>query len=128
MTRVQTQAGIEEKVRDFCQNHPFIVLAIGAGAVALFSGVGLSTESAPKQSTCFSVWDGSATSLVTAVKRDLREPDSFQHIETRYNDTDPNILKVKMEYRAKNGFGGYNNEVAYGQLVKSTCVLFSHKG
>jgi len=61
----------------------------------------------------FSAWDGSHTKLYLLVKNNLKDPDSLEHINTRYikhRDKDGNfnnIITVNMSYRAKNSFGGY---------------------
>jgi len=53
----------------------------------------------------FSAWNGSHTKLVEAVKSSMNDPNSFEHVETKYWDRD-SLLVVKMEYTGKNGFGG----------------------
>jgi hypothetical protein len=62
---------------------------------------------------CFSAWDGSNKDLVQRVKANLRDPSSFEHIETRYVKINGG-LQLTMFYRAKNGFGGMNIEQAKG--------------
>lgn len=54
----------------------------------------------------FSGWDGSHSNLERYVKKNLKDPDSYEHIETRYGDRGDHIY-VLMKYRAKNSFGGY---------------------
>jgi hypothetical protein len=54
----------------------------------------------------FSAWDGSCRPLVAAVKTNLKDPGSFEHIKTgfyRVND----VVHVTMTYRARNSFNGY---------------------
>ena len=54
----------------------------------------------------FSAWDGSCRPLVAAVKANLKDPGSFEHIQTgfyRVND----VVRVTMTYRARNSFNGY---------------------
>lgn len=62
----------------------------------------------------FSGWDGAHRSLERSVKAGLKDPDSYQHIESRYGDKGDYIL-VRMEFRAKNSFGGYVVNVAEGK-------------
>jgi hypothetical protein len=71
---------------------------------------------------CLSGWDGSNTSLVQRVKVQLREPDSFEHIETRITPEVNGKHKVVMEYRARNGFGGMNVTTAIGTVDHQTCT------
>lgn len=54
----------------------------------------------------FSPWDGSHRQLESYIKKNLKDPDSYQHIETRYADNG-NTITVTTKYRAKNSFGGY---------------------
>lgn len=53
---------------------------------------------------CFSSWDGSHINLKNSLIQSLNDPGSFEHVETTYSDMGE-IIKVKMIYRAKNGFG-----------------------
>jgi hypothetical protein len=53
----------------------------------------------------FSAWNGSLPKLVEATKEQLNDPASFEHEKTLFWDRD-SLLVVKMEYTAKNGFGG----------------------
>ncbi|MCY3557002.1 MAG: hypothetical protein OXH56_16960 [Gemmatimonadetes bacterium] len=56
----------------------------------------------------FSSWDGSHRVLVEAVKKTLNDPGSFEHLETKtMRGTNwPDTFIVRMEYTAKNAFGG----------------------
>lgn len=72
---------------------------------------------------CLSAWDGSHTGLIAQVKAQLREPDSFEHIETRIAPVDENgDHAVAMKYRARNGFGGMNVETALATVKSATCA------
>lgn len=63
---------------------------------------------------CLSSWDGSHRGVVDTLKESLRDPDSFQHVETRITPTDAmGNHTLLMKYRARNGFGGMN----IGQLA-----------
>lgn len=53
----------------------------------------------------FSAWDGSHPRLSRMIKENCRNPDSYEHIETRFRD-DGNTIFVITKYRAENGFGG----------------------
>ena len=73
---------------------------------------------------CFSNWNGSSRELVRRVKNTLRDPGSFEHVETRR--TQPNgagQIVVRMVYRARNGFGGMVVETAYGTIRIRDCAL-----
>lgn len=71
---------------------------------------------------CLSAWDGSNSSFVDGVKRQLRDPDSFEHDETRITPVDDQGKHmVVMEYRARNGFGGMNRDIAMGVVDQTSC-------
>jgi hypothetical protein len=53
----------------------------------------------------FSDWDGSHPKLSRMIEEGCRNPDSYEHIETRFRD-DGNSIFVITKYRAENGFGG----------------------
>jgi hypothetical protein len=53
----------------------------------------------------FSSWDGSHPALSRMIKENCRNPDSYEHIETRFRDDGSSIFVIT-KYRAENGFGG----------------------
>ncbi len=55
---------------------------------------------------CLSKWNGACPALQDLVKDNLRDPDSYKHIETTCINMGDYVL-VTMKYKAKNGFGGY---------------------
>lgn len=59
-------------------------------------------------------WDGSHYAFKRYIKKNLKDPKSFDHIETKsYKRSDGDILVI-MKYRAKNSFGGYTIETSSG--------------
>ena len=62
-----------------------------------------------KISRGFSAVNGSHIRLARWVKKRLRDPGSYEHIETRYIDVGDHLI-VTLKYRAKNGFGGFSVE------------------
>ncbi|MAQ30376.1 MAG: hypothetical protein CL950_10445 [Erythrobacter sp.] len=73
---------------------------------------------------CLSAWDGSNRSAVRLMKNQyLRDPDSFDHIETRILPLDEGTGEhgAWMRYRARNGFGGMNVEDIYLRIDSETC-------
>lgn len=72
---------------------------------------------------CLSAWDGSHTDFKRRVKNAMRNPSSFEHMETRIapvNEDGQHILI--MTYRAENGFGGMNVGRATGVVDNATCA------
>ena len=67
-------------------------------------------EKAAKQKAgfhCLSDWDGSHRAVVRFAQQRLRDPDSFDHVETRITSVDASgEHQLVMRYRAKNAFGG----------------------
>ena len=57
------------------------------------------------------------------LKKNLKDPDSYQHIETRYTDNGGDTIKVYLKYRAKNSFGGYVVNVAVADVTVDGQIL-----
>lgn len=53
----------------------------------------------------FSAWDGSHIKLARMIKDSMNDPDSYEHVETRYWDMKDHLI-VTTTFRGKNGFGG----------------------
>ncbi len=71
---------------------------------------------------CLSAWDGSHRELVQALKDSLRDPDSFEHIETKITPVnDKGVHVLMMRYRARNGFGGMNVGALMATVNNSNC-------
>lgn len=71
---------------------------------------------------CLSDWDGSHRGVVTYVKERLRDPDSFQHVETRITPVDASgAHRLIMQYRANNGFGGKTLGTAVATIKSANC-------
>lgn len=76
------------------------------------------------QFNCTSHWDGSVHDVVDAVKNNLREPSSFEHIETKVSLVSKDDEQVVvMKYRARNGFGGMNVESVVALIKNSNCTV-----
>lgn len=79
-------------------------------------------EERRKRFHCLSAWDGSHQTFKLAVRDSMRNPPSFEHMETRItpvNEKGQHTLLMK--YRAENGFGGMNTGVATGLVDSKTC-------
>lgn len=59
----------------------------------------------------FSAWDGSHRQLERYIKKNLKNPDSYEHVETRYFDQGDHII-IKTKYRATNSFNALILETA----------------
>ncbi len=70
---------------------------------------------------CLSGWDGAHTAFKRAVNKAMRDPNSFEHIETRVTPMRDGWHNIFMTYRAANGFGGLNVAVASGRFSNSDC-------
>ncbi len=78
-------------------------------------------------SHCLSAWDGSNRSLKEQIKSAARNPDSFEHIDTRFGSAVANEKTgrlehpVVMRFRSQNGFGGMNVGVAVASVDNEKC-------
>jgi hypothetical protein len=71
---------------------------------------------------CLSSWDGSHTAVKQYVQERMRDPKSFDHVQTRITPVDQNGEHVlAMEYRAANGFGGLTIGIATAVIDNATC-------
>jgi DNA-directed RNA polymerase subunit RPC12/RpoP len=70
----------------------------------------------------FSGWNGSNKELVDLVKSTMNDPDSFEHVETRFSDKG-NSLSILMTYRGKNGFNATITNSVSADLNKATRQL-----
>jgi len=53
----------------------------------------------------FSAWDGSHQGLTKIIKESMNDPNSYEHVETRYWDKGDHLI-VKTTFRGKNALGG----------------------
>jgi hypothetical protein len=75
---------------------------------------------------CLSRLDGSSLKLIATFKQNLRNPDSFEHIQTRITERDEKGEHVAtMKYRAENGFGGMTIGYIKGRIKSDDCSLLS---
>lgn len=65
----------------------------------------------------FSSWNGAHIELQFWIKENLKDPGSYEHIETKFihhKTRDPEQVQVFTKFRSKNSFGGYAIETATG--------------
>ncbi|MDF2386531.1 hypothetical protein JMG10_34025 [Nostoc ellipsosporum NOK] len=121
-TRVSLKEA-KDYVDSFAQANPDVVIAkgnntwsgiIGLIVIIIVIWVGCNTCSGdePKEETrqervekLFSAWDGSCPAVNAWIKKNINDPGSYKHIETRFWDMGAEIV-VKTQFSAKNGFGG----------------------
>lgn len=53
----------------------------------------------------FSAWDGSHRTFERLIKETMNDPDSYEHVETRFADKG-DYIRVFTKFRGKNAFGG----------------------
>ncbi|MEX2411679.1 MAG: hypothetical protein WD607_10000 [Candidatus Paceibacterota bacterium] len=71
----------------------------------------------------FSAWDGSHRKLEKYIKENMHDPDSYEHVETRYSDND-NYLYVITTFRGNNAFGGkVKNSVSARVSIENGDIL-----
>lgn len=71
---------------------------------------------------CLSGWDGSLPQLEDWVKQRMNDPESFEHVDTRYNIVDDHAI-LMMEYRCRNRFGRVVTEAVKVQVDLENCTL-----
>lgn len=54
----------------------------------------------------FSSWDGSHPALTELIKKSMNDPDSYEHVETKFKKEGENRIYVITKFRGKNAFGG----------------------
>lgn len=70
----------------------------------------------------FSAWDGSNRELVELVKANMNDPDSFEHVETRFKDHGDGY-RIVMTFRGKNAFNATITQQIMARLNKQTRQL-----
>ena len=77
-----------------------------------------------KYKHCFSSLDGAPRGLEDAIQGSLRDPDSFEVIETRIAAPDARgRVEFITKYRARNGFGGMTLGIITGAVQTPDCTL-----
>ena len=98
--------------------------AATAAAKAAAEAAKAEAEAAKRRSGfhCLSGWDGSHFAVKNYTEERMREPDSFDHIETRITPVDAEGYHLLiMTYRARNGFGGMSIGVTTAKIRSSDC-------
>lgn len=70
----------------------------------------------------FSVWDGSHIELTKVIKAVMRDPASYQHVQTVFRERDDHLL-VTTTYRGSNAFGGIVTEQVTARVSMDGKVL-----
>lgn len=100
------------------------------GGFGIFNYIGEAMEGEPKdrQYACTAALDGSMSGFVRKVESSLRDPDSFEHIQSFATTVDHDgMQRVRMKFRARNGFGGVNVEMAEAVVQNAGCEIISWK-
>jgi len=75
---------------------------------------------------CLRSWDGANLEVVQHLKRQLKDPSSFEHIETVIMPmNDRGAHDLVMSYRAKNSFGAYDQGAVVASLRHVSCKIES---
>ena len=70
----------------------------------------------------FSPWNGSHDALTRYIKKNMNDPDSYEHVETRWIDKGDFILVIAT-YRGKNAFGGVVKNTTMAKVDISGNIL-----
>ena len=104
------------------------LMPLMVGGYVLFNYVGEAMEGEPedRQYACTASVNGSMSEFALEVKYDLRDPDSFEHIQSFATTVDGDgMQRIRMKFRSRNGFGGMNVEMAEAVVQNSGCKLIS---
>ncbi|WP_372000936.1 hypothetical protein P7L68_19625 [Tistrella mobilis] len=128
MKRFHKLSELEVEAGQIMKTLKFILGAIGIFVVwsILFGeGDGMpDSEKREKGFHCLSTFDGSSYLFNDAIKSRLRDPDSFEHVETKITPVNTEGMhNIYTRFRAKNGFGGVNASNAYGIIRNSDCIV-----
>ena len=63
---------------------------------------------------------GRGSDFAKKVKNQLRDPDSFEYIETKYMNKNSGYIALVMRFNAKNGLGNIVERQAIGKFDKIT--------
>lgn len=74
----------------------------------------------------FSGYDGSSPKLEAKIKENMNDPDSYEHVETRYKDNGK-TLYVLTKFRGKNAFNATITKYAEGTVDMTTGDLIDWK-
>lgn len=72
---------------------------------------------------CLSSWDGSHREFKRYVRQRVRNPRSFEHVETVVGDPAQGRQRIIMQFRAENGFGGMTDGIAGAYIRFPSCNL-----
>lgn len=67
-------------------------------------------------------YHGEARNFSGLVKERLRNPDSFEHVQTSYGPVKKGMMLATMQYRGTNGFGAIDTRIATGQVMVTDCA------
>ncbi len=70
---------------------------------------------------CLSAWDSSHSGVERYLKQRLRDPDSYEHVDTRITPVSNGEHTLIMRYRARNGFGGMTVGMVTARINNATC-------
>lgn len=70
-------------------------------------------------SSAFSAWNGAHKALEKMIINAMNDPDSYEHIQTHYNDNGK-TLYVSTEFRGRNAFGGMVKHMVKATVDTST--------
>ena len=114
------------RVGKYIRKYPIKSAVLTFGGILLLVKIFSYEEQVDPKFRCLSKLDGSMTDLVWEVKRNARNPDSFEHIESSATAIDAEGHQhIRMKFRAQNGFGGMSIDTAEAIVSNPGCKLIS---
>lgn len=74
------------------------------------------------EDNCFSSWDGSHVKLKQLIRENLNDPDSFEHVETKYR-LQKDYAVVTMKFRGSNAFGAIVLNQVTAKISLKDCIV-----
>ena len=92
-------------------------------SIAILVGLSVSAQATEPKFKCLSAWDGSYPDLKRYTKKNMKDPKSFDHRETRITPIVNGYQNVFMQYAGRNSFGGMVIEYVGAKIRNSDCKL-----
>jgi hypothetical protein len=120
-----SQNDLAYRTGKYVRNYPVKSAILLLSGVLLLVWIYSYEETVDPQFKCVSS-SGSMSELVWEIKQQARNPHSFEHIQTSATPVDAEgRQRIRMKFRAQNGFGGMTIETAEALVSNPNCRVLS---
>lgn len=99
-----------------------VTLAVIVAAAMIGDSKPKTTTRSQQIESQFSAWDGSNRAMNQHIKNSMKNPDSFEHVETAHVDKGA-FVRVYTKFRGTNGFGGVVTQQAWADMSPDGRIL-----